>query len=135
MAETGMKFTKRQALEYAVDYLLDSDCPHEVVEKLEAMIKQETKRAEYSATHRKPAKAKGPNPETAERAALIESILTGTPVTAAEINQILGTTYTALQVSNACKFIAGVQSQKVTREMVGKNGLRAEREYTGYFIK
>ena len=134
MAETGMKFTKKQALEYAVDYLLDSDCPHEVVEKLEAMIQQEVKRAEYSATHRKPSQAKGPSEATKAVAAEIAAVLTDTPMTATEINEVLGTDYTALRVSSAIKFIPGAQSQKVTRETVGKNGLRAEREYTGYFI-
>lgn len=134
MAETGMKFTKKEALEYAVDHLLDSDCPQEVMDKLEGMIAQEVKRAEYSATHRKPTKAKGPTEATKEVAEAISSVLTDTPMTATEINEALGTDHTALRVAGAIKFIPGVKSQKVVRPTIGKNGLRAERQYTGYFI-
>lgn len=128
------KMTKREALEIAIEFLGETDCSAEVIDKLEGMVAQEVKRAEYSATHRKPTQAKGPSEATKEVAAKVASVLTGTPMTATEINAALGTDYTALRVANAVKFIPGAQSQKVTRETVGKNGLRAEREYTGYFI-
>ena len=128
------KLTKKMALELAIGFLDETACPAEVIEKLEGMVEQEVKRAEYSATHRKPSQAKGPSEATKAVAAEIARVLNGTPLTAAEINAVLGTDYPALKVANAVKFIPGAQSQKVTRETVGKNGLRAEREYTGYFI-
>lgn len=128
------KMTKREALEIAIEFLGETDCSTEVIDKLEGMVAQEVKRAEYSATHRKPSQAKGPSEATKQVAAEIGAVLTDTPMTAAEINDLLGTDYTALKVSNAIKFIPGARSQKVVRPMVGKNGLRAEREYTGYFI-
>lgn len=128
------KLTKKNALEMALDFLAETDCPQAVIDKLEGMVAQEVKRAEYSATHRKPSQAKGPSEATKQVAAEIAAVLTDTPMTAAEINEILGTDYTALKVAGAIKFIAGAQSQKVVRPTVGKNGLRAEREYTGYFI-
>ena len=128
------KMTKREALEIAIEFLGETECSAEVIEKLEGMVAQEVKRAEYSATHRKPAKAKGPSEATKAVAAEISAVLTDTPMTTAEINEILGTDYTALRVSNAAKFIPGVQSQRVVRPTVGKNGLRAEKEYTAYFL-
>lgn len=128
------KMTKREALEIAIEFLGETDCSAEVIDKLEGMVAQEVKRAEYSATHRKPTKAKGPTDATKEVAEAISSVLTDTPMTATEINEALGTDYTALRVAGAVKFIPGVKSQKVVRPTIGKNGLRAERQYTGYFI-
>lgn len=128
------KMTKKEALEIAIEFLGETDCSAEVIDKLEGMVAQEVKRAEYSATHRKPAKAKGPTDATKEVAEAISSVLTDTPMTATEINEALGTDYTALRVAGAVKFIPGVKSQKVVRPTIGKNGLRAERQYTGYFI-
>ena len=128
------KMTKKEALEIAIEFLGETECSAEVIEKLEGMVAQEVKRAEYSATHRKPAKAKGPSEETKAVAAKIGAILTDTPMTTAEINDVLGTDYTALRVSNAAKFIPGMATARVVRPTVGKNGLRAEKEYTAYFL-
>ena len=128
------KMTKREALEIAIEFLGETECSAEVIEKLEGMVAQEVKRAEYSKEHRKPAAKKGPSEATKIIAAEIGAILTDTPMTTAEINDVLGTDYTALKVANAAKFIPGVVATKVVRPTVGKNGLRAEREYTAYFL-
>lgn len=128
------KLTKKNALEMALDFLAETDCPQEVMDKLAGMVAQEVKRAEYAATHKKPSKAKGPGAETLARAEQIKAILTDSPATTAEINQMLGTDFSALQVANATKYIEGVNSSKVIREVVDKNGLHVERQYTAYFI-
>lgn len=128
------KMTKREALEIAIEFLGETDCSAEVIDKLEGMIAQEVKRAEYAATHKKPSQAKGPGEATLAIAREVESVLTDTPMTSAEIAEALGKDYSPLRIANASKYIAGVQSQKVVREVVGKNGLRQERQYTAYFL-
>lgn len=105
----------------------------EMREKCEVKLEQLAHRAEYSATHRKPSASKV-SPETKARAAEIASVLTDTPMTAAEINAALGKDYSALQIANAAKYIDGVANCKVIRETVTKAGLRAEKEYTAYFL-
>ena len=52
----------------------------------------------------------------------------------AEINAELGTTYTALNVANALRFVDNVKSTKVVRETVNSKGLKAQREYTAYYL-
>ena len=128
------KMTKREALEIAIEFLGETDCSAEVIGKLEGMIAQEVKRAEYAATHKKPSQAKGPGEATLAIAKEVESVLTDTPMTSAEIAEALGKDYSPLRIANAAKYIAGAQSQKVVREVVGKNGLRQERQYTAYFL-
>ena len=105
-----------------------------IIEKLLKKQEQVAKRAEYSKEHRKPAAKKGPSEATKAIAAEIGAILTDTPMTTAEINDVLGTDYTALKVANATKFIPGVATTKVVRPMVNKAGLRMEKEYTAYFL-
>lgn len=128
------KMTKKEALEIAIEFLGKTECSAEVIEKLEGMVAQEVKRAEYSKEHRKPATKKGPTEATKAIAAEIGAILTDMPMTTAEINEILGTDYTALRVANAAKFIPGVVTAKVVRPTVNKAGLRSEKEYTAYFL-
>lgn len=105
-----------------------------IIEKLVKKQEQVAKRAEYSKEHRKPATKKGPTEETKAVAAEIGAVLTDTPMTTAEINDVLGTDYTPLRVANAAKFIPGVVTAKVVRPTVNKAGLRSEKEYTAYFL-
>lgn len=105
-----------------------------IIEKLLKKQEQVAKRAEYSKEHRKPATKKGPTEATKAIAAEIGAILTDMPMTTAEINEILGTDYTPLRVANAAKFIPGAVTARVVRPTIGKNGLRAEKEYTAYFL-
>ena len=95
---------------------------------------QENKKA-YNAT--RPAsksKPKGPSTETQSRATMIENVLTSTPMTAAEISAACGVSLTALQVSNACKYIKGVTTSRVVRAVLNNKGLRQEKEYTAYSL-
>lgn len=104
-----------------------------IIEKLLKKQEQVAKRAEYSKEHRKPTASKV-SEATKTIAAEIGAILTDTPITTAEINDVLGTDYTALKVANAAKFIPGVATARVVRPMVNKAGLRMEKEYTAYFL-
>lgn len=106
----------------------------QILDKLNALADSYTKKAEYAATHRKPSKAKGPSAETKERAEQIKGVLTDNPMTTAEINVALGTNFSALQVANAVKYLDNVQTAKVIREAISKDGLRADRQYTAYFL-
>ena len=105
-----------------------------MMEKVEAKLAQLEKRKEYAATHKKPAKAKGPSDATKARADQIAAILSAEPLTTAEINQVLGTNYSALQVSSAMKFVDNVKTQKVIRMTEDSKGMKAEKPYTAYFI-
>ena len=62
---------------------------HDMRAKIAGKLDQLAHRAEYSATHRKPSASKV-SPETKARAAEIGSVLTDTPMTAAEINAAIG---------------------------------------------
>lgn len=104
-----------------------------IIEKLLKKQEQVAKRAEYSKEHRKSTASKVTE-ATKAIAAEIGAILTDTPMTTAEINEILGTDYTALRVANAAKFIPGAVTAKVVRPTVNKAGLRSEKEYTAYFL-
>lgn len=105
-----------------------------VAKAQDLLAAQETKKA-YNAAHPRKSTAKGPGTDTQARATEIAGVLTGTPMTAAEINAALGTDYTALQVANACKYIEGVVSSKVIRTTTNGKGLRADKEYTAYSVK
>lgn len=102
--------------------------------KAEDLLAQQIKRAEYSATHPSTKKPKGASAETMEKAGIIKGVLSATPMTANEISKACGVEYTALQVANAVKFISGVQSCKVVRDTINAKGLKAQKEYTAYFI-
>ncbi len=95
---------------------------------------QQFKKAEYAKEHPSKTKAKGASEKTKALAEAIKGVLTSEPMTASEISKALATDLTALQVSNAVKYIEGVTSSKVVREAVGKNGLRSEKLYTAYAI-
>ena len=105
-----------------------------VAEKSAALLAAQEAKAAYNATHPKKNTAKGASEATKEKAAAIQSVLTATPMTAAEINAALGTDYTALQVANAVKYIEGVKASKVIRKTTNAKGLTAEKEYTAYSI-
>lgn len=105
-----------------------------VADKAADLLAAQESRKAYAATHPKKSTAKGASPDTAARAASIQTVLSGEPMTAADINAALGTDYTALQVANACKFIPGVSTCKVIRTTTNAKGLRADKEYTAYAI-
>lgn len=105
-----------------------------VAEKSAALLAAQEAKAAYNTTHPKKNTSKGASEATKEKAAAIQSVLTATPMTAAEINAALGTDYTALQVANAVKYIEGGKASKVIRKTTNAKGLTAEKEYTAYSI-
>lgn len=108
-----------------------------VSEKAQALIDTQTSKKTYNADHPKKSTAKGASADTQEKANTISAILAKAPegaMTASEINAELGTDYTALQVANAIKFIEGATSVKVIRDSVNAKGLKAQKEYTAYYI-
>lgn len=76
----------------------------------------------------------GATEETRRKAKAIAAILTFTPKTADEINDELGTEYTALQIANAVKHIEDAYSKKVIREKTNSQGQKIKKEYTAYFL-
>ena len=105
-----------------------------LMEKAQALVNAQESKAAYNATHPKKSTAKGASAATMEKANAIKSVMTASPMTAAEINAALGTDYTALQVANAVKYIDGVTSEKVVRTVTNSKGLTSEKEYTGYKV-
>lgn len=105
-----------------------------VAEKADALIATQTAKKDYNAANPKKSTAKGASAETQAKATQIATILDGEPKTAAEINELLGTEYTALQVANAVKFIEGAKSEKVIRDSVNAKGLKSQKEYTAYTL-
>ena len=105
-----------------------------LMEKAQALVNAQESKATYNATHPKKSTAKGASAATMEKANAIKSVLTASPMTAAEINAALGTDYTALQVANAVKYIEGVASEKVVRTVTNSKGLTSQKEYTGYKV-
>lgn len=105
-----------------------------LMEKAQALVNAQESKAAYNATHPKKSTAKGASEATMEKANAIKSVLTASPMTAAEINAALGTNYSALQVANAVKYIEGVTSEKVVRTVTNSKGLTSQKEYTGYKV-
>lgn len=105
-----------------------------LMEKAQALVNAQESKAAYNAAHLKKSTAKGASAATMEKANAIKSVLTASPMTAAEINAALGTDYTALQVANAVKYIEGVTSEKVVRTVTNSKGLTSQKEYTGYKV-
>lgn len=103
-----------------------------MLEKAEALLQAQLNKAAYNATHPRKSTAKGPSEKTAAVMAAVKPVLGTEPMTAADINAALGTTYTALQVANAVKYIDGVISCKVVRTTTNAKGLKADKEYTAY---
>ena len=70
-----------------------------------------------------------------QRAKKIATVLSSTPMTAAEINAALGESYTPLQIANAVKFISGVIFARTTRMTRNTKGLQVEKEYAAYYLE
>lgn len=105
-----------------------------IAEKAQALLDAQVKKAEYNATHKRTSTSKMSD----ETKALIENlkkVLKNTPQTGAELNKAMGTEYTALRIANAVAKIDGVKSTKVVRTTVNSKGLKADREYTAYFVE
>lgn len=100
--------------------------------KAEDLLQAQLNKAAYNAAHPRKSTAKGPSEKTAAVIAAIKPVLGAEPMTAADINAALGTTYTALMVANAVKYIDGVTACKVVRTTTNSKGLKADKEYTAY---
>lgn len=103
------------------------------IDKANDLINAQRNKAEYNKNNPKKSTAKGPNETTQANAKAIEAVLTAEPMTAAEISTAIGKELSALQVSNAVKFIDGVDKTKVIRTTENSKGLKADKEYTAYF--
>lgn len=139
MADKKTKYSYQDMITDCMNYIpmadfIPADKKVQIMDKLGALADSYTKKAEYAAAHRKPSQAKGASADTKARAQEIAAVLTDTPMTSSEINIALGKDYSALQIANAVKYIEGAEKSKVIRETVTKAGLRAEREYTAYFL-
>lgn len=127
---------------FASDVMKLADGEIELTTELAAKLKAKASdllaaqlaKAEYNATHKSSKAPKGASSETMAKANTIKTVLSDTPMTAAEISTAVGTDFTALQVANAVKYINGVKSCKVVRDTVNAKGLKAQKEYTAYFI-
>lgn len=113
--------------------ILDSDKAKLMTNKANALIAANTKKAAYNSTHKKAAASKVSD-ATREKADAIAAILTDTPMTGGEIADALGVDWTALQISNAVKYIDGVNTTKVKRERVDAKGCKKEGLYTAYYM-
>lgn len=102
--------------------------------KASDLLEAQLKKAEYNATHKSSRTPKGASEDTKAKTAAIAKVLTAEPMTTAEINTALGTAFTALQVANAVKYIPNIKTCKVIRDSVNSKGLKAQKEYTGYFV-
>jgi hypothetical protein len=111
-----------------------ADVAKRICEKADALRISHENKAAYNKANPKKSTAKGASADTQAKADAIAGVLSATPMTASDINEALGTDFTALQVANATKFIPGVTSQKVIRDTVNGKGLRAQKEYTAYTI-
>jgi hypothetical protein len=136
---TNSKYTYKQ---FGLDIIalakgeleLSPEVAMRLMEKAQALVNAQESKAAYNATHPKKSTAKGASAATMEKANAIKSVLTASPMTAAEINAALGTDYSALQVANAVKYIEGVTSEKVVRTVTNSKGLTSQKEYTGYKV-
>lgn len=107
----------------------------DMADKAQALLNAQATKAAYNAAHPRKSAAKGASSDTQARATAIAEVLDGTPKTAADINTLLGTEYTALQVANACKYIEGCKTCKVIRTTTNSKGLKADKEYTAYTVE
>lgn len=113
---------------------LTAEIKARIIEKADALIETQVKKADYNAKNTKKATAKGASAATLEKADNIARILDSEPKTTADINSLLGTEYTPLQVANAAKYIVGAKSAKIVRDTVNAKGLTAQKEYTAYTL-
>lgn len=107
-----------------------------MTEKADALIAAQTSKQEYNATNPKKSAPKGASAATKALAEKISEVLgkgEETARTGAEINALLETDLSPLQIATAVKFVEGATSCKVIREALNNRGLRSEREYTAYF--
>ena len=102
--------------------------------KLNAFIESQEKKAEYNKANPKKSTAKGASPETQANANAIAAILGKEPKTAKDIGIELGREFSALQVSNAVKFIPNVEKAQVVRTVIDNDGLTQQKKYAAYFI-
>lgn len=112
--------------------LIDGTAAARLTEKATALVGTQTKKAEYNKANPKKTAPKGASEKTQATANALAALLTAEPMTAAELNEIGGTEFTALQVANAMKFIPNAESVKVIRDSVNAKGLKAQKEYTAY---
>lgn len=103
------------------------------IAKANDLINAQKNKAEYNKNNPKKSTAKGASEATKANAEAISAVLTATPMTSAEINEAIGKELSPLQVSNAIKFIEGVEKTQVVRTTVNSKGLKAEKPYAAYF--
>ncbi len=105
------------------------------IEKAEAFIAAQERKAEYNRTNPKKS-AKGASETTKEVATKLEEVLTAEPQTSTELATAMGMPgLTPLNISNAMKFVnVQVVKTKVVRETVNGKGLRGDKEYTAYAL-
>lgn len=139
MNKTNSKYTYAMFAQDVIDCMkgnmtLTPERAALMLNKAEDLLGSQKKKAAYNAEHKSTKAPKGASAETQAKANAIASVLTTTPMTAAEISAAVGTEYTALQVANAVKYIKGANSCKVIRDTINSKGLKAQKEYTAYFI-
>lgn len=108
----------------------------ELIEKAEDLVSshraKSEKAKERSAQKEKTSKV---SQKTLDNAKAVKAVLSSEPMTSDEIAiAAKNPNLTALLVANAVKYIDGVEKTKVRREKVNSKGLKAEKEYTAYFI-
>lgn len=140
MPNTTSKYTYAQFAAEVIGIVNDEvEITAEVAARVSAkardLLTQQERKAQYNAEHKSERTPKGASEATKALATIIGGVLDATPKTAAEISVLVGNpALSALNVANACKYIPNCQSCKVVREMTNKKGLKAEKEYTAYFI-
>lgn len=108
----------------------------ELIKKAEDLVSshrvKSEKAKERSAQKEKTSKV---SQKTLDNAKAVKAVLSSEPMTSDEIAiAAKNPNLTALLVANAVKYIDGVEKTKVRREKVNSKGLKAEKEYTAYFI-
>ena len=110
----------------------------ELAEKIKAkaadLLATQATKAAYNASHPSKSKSKGASENTKALAKEIENILTDKPMTSIEISLALNKELNALQIANAIKYIPNVKKSLVVRTVVNSQGLKAEKQYAGYYI-
>lgn len=110
----------------------------ELAEKMRAkaadLLATQATKAAYNAAHPSKSKAKGAGEATKALAEEIEGVLSSTPMTGMEIAHALRKELNALQIANAVKYIPNVKKSIVIRTTTNAKGLKAEKQYAGYYI-
>lgn len=114
--------------------LIDAMQAERMIDKANALIATQEKKSTYNAANPKKSTPKGASEKTQAVANALASVLTDIPMTTAELNEALGTTYTPLQVSNAIKFVPNWAKETVVRDVVSPKGLKSQKEYTAYKV-